>query len=146
MRPQAHRLLLGNYPFSIEIATRFGDLDSLGHVNNVSFARLFEEARVRFNLRIREHSGVKQMHEHGRFVLAASDFAYLHEAHYPDPVTVGVGTLRVGKTSYALGCAMFQNGICVATHDAILVYASAGSSNPVPGDVRERLEKNRITG
>jgi len=144
MRPEPHRLLLANYPFSIEIATRFGDLDSLGHINNVSFARLFEEARVRFNLRIREHTGVKQMHEQGRFVLVASDFAYLHEAHYPDPVTVGVGTLRIGKTSYALGCAMFQNGLCVAAHDATLVYSGEGASNPVPDPVRQRLETNLI--
>lgn len=144
MKPDPYRLQLENYPFSIEIATRFGDLDSLGHINNVSFARLFEEARVRFNLRIREQAGVREMHQQGRFVLAANDFAYLHEAHYPDPVTIGVGVLRVGKTSYALGCAMFQKGVCVATNDSTIVCASDKSTYPVPEIVRARLEKNLI--
>lgn len=39
------RLLLDNYSFQITIPTRFADLDTLRHVNNVAIASLYEESR-----------------------------------------------------------------------------------------------------
>lgn len=34
-------------PFVVEIQLRWGDMDPLNHINNVQFARIIEEARVR---------------------------------------------------------------------------------------------------
>ncbi|MGJ3628623.1 thioesterase family protein [Sphingomonas sp. MMS24-JH45] len=48
-RPEPRRLLLDTYPRREVIRTRFQDLDLMGHLNNVAFAALFEDARVRFN-------------------------------------------------------------------------------------------------
>ena len=37
------------YGWTLDLAPRYGDMDANGHLNNVAFARLFEEARVLFN-------------------------------------------------------------------------------------------------
>jgi acyl-CoA thioester hydrolase len=142
MTPDPRRLVPGNYPFSIEIATRFGDLDSYGHINNVSFNRLFEEARVRFSLHIREMRTLDELNDQARLVLVSSSFSYLREGQYPAPVTVHVGVISVGRTSYTVGAAMFQEGHCIATNDATLVHADAGISYPLPEELRRILQAN----
>jgi acyl-CoA thioester hydrolase len=139
MRPDPSRLKLANYPIAVEIATRYGDLDSLGHINNVSYARLFEEARMRFNLRARGLESSGEFRDEARFVLVANNFNYLSESHYPHPVTVGVGATRIGTTSYSLGSAMFQQGRCVAVNDATIVCADQGRSFPLPERTRRML-------
>jgi acyl-CoA thioester hydrolase len=144
MRPEPRRLVLTHYPFSIEIATRYGDLDSLGHINNVSFGRLFEEARVRFSLHIREKKTLDELHDQARLVLVSNNFSYLREAQYPAPVTIGVGVTRIGTTSYSVGCAMFQEGHCVATNDATLVHADRGTSFPLPAEICRILAENYV--
>lgn len=53
-RPTKARFNIDNYPVTFDIPTRFGDLDMNGHVNNVAFGSLFEDARMRFNFHIRE--------------------------------------------------------------------------------------------
>lgn len=144
MRPDPVRLQLGSYPIALEIATRFSDLDSLDHVNNVSYADLFQESRMRFNMKVRELEEVEGFREEGRFVLVASNFTYLHESQYPEPVTVGVGVTRLGATSYSLGCGMFQRDRCVAVNDTTVVNAVGGSSLPLPDSTRVLLSRFRI--
>lgn len=146
MRPAPSRLELANYPITVEIATRYGDLDSLGHINNVSYARLFEEARMRFNLRARGLEDIGEFRDEARFVLVANNFTYLSESHYPHPVNVGVGAIHIGTTSYSLGSAMFQQGRCVAVNDATIVCAEEGRSFPLPERTRLMLEKFRVGG
>jgi acyl-CoA thioester hydrolase len=144
MRPDPARLILANYPIVVDISTRYGDLDSLGHVNNVSFARLFEEARMRFNLEARGLDELEGLRDEARFVLVANSFNYLSETHYPHPVTVGVGSTRIGTSSYSLGCAMFQQDRCVAVNDATIVCADRGQSFPLPERTRRMLEQFRV--
>ena len=46
MKPSAERLRLSTYPFTTEIEPRFGDMDSLHHLNNVALAGMGQaEAR-----------------------------------------------------------------------------------------------------
>ena len=56
MKPHAFELNPDNYPFSVDLATRFADLDTLRHVNNVAIAELFEESRVRFGMFSRDRT------------------------------------------------------------------------------------------
>ncbi len=49
MKPDAYRLILGNYPLSVTVPSRFRDLDTLGHINNVAIGSFYEEGRARLN-------------------------------------------------------------------------------------------------
>jgi acyl-CoA thioester hydrolase len=144
MKPDPYRLLSSAYPVTIEVATRYGDLDSLNHINNVSYAGLFEEARFRFNLFVRGHRTVEDFRDEGRFVLVASNLSFLKEAFYPESVSIGVGVTRLGRTSYSLGCGMFQAGICVAVNDTTVVHTGEQDPIPLPEATRILLDGYRL--
>lgn len=143
MKPEPYRLQLNNYPFSCELQTRFGDLDPLSHVNNVAIMRLFEEARVRFALFSRSES-FGELKAQMRVVAKDLRFSFLREAVYPDPVTVGAGIRHIGNSSYQVGCAMFQRGVCVALSDAVLVSSDGERSQPIPDFIRAALRRHVI--
>ena len=52
-RPEPWQLVAENYPVSVVMQTRFQDIDPNRHLNNVAFAALFENARVRLNRELR---------------------------------------------------------------------------------------------
>ncbi len=45
---------LGDFPISIELATRFDDMDLQGHINNVAIANLYQESRLQFHRKLFE--------------------------------------------------------------------------------------------
>ena len=44
LKSDSRRLALENYPLRLTIPTRYGDMDTNAHLNNVAIARLMEEA------------------------------------------------------------------------------------------------------
>ncbi len=143
MRPEAWRLDSSAYPATLELQTRFGDLDPLGHLNNVALARAYEEGRVRFSTSFsaRQLFGVG-----GRVVVARVVIDYLEEAFYPAPVTVFTGVSRVGGASYAFGQLLMQGGRAAGLAETVLVYTSEGRSSPLPDAFRDALNSRRIAG
>jgi acyl-CoA thioester hydrolase len=96
---------------------RFGDTDRFGHVNNAVFATFCETGRVTV------------IHDPGRpltppghiFVIAKLTLAFRAEMHWPGQVEIGTGLLRLGRTSFTLGQALYQAGACTATAESVLV-------------------------
>ena len=134
-KPEGWRLDPAAYPFSFDVATRWGDLDMLGHINNVSMAGLFEEGRGKFTHSLDMHRGSKDV----RWLIAGVEIAYLAEAHHPQPLTVASGIGRIGQTSWSVLSAAFQDGKCVATCETTTVYTDAGGAAAIPGDYRAKL-------
>ncbi len=134
-KPDPWRLDPAHYPFSTPVATRWADLDPLGHINNVSMAGLFEEGRGRFNrsLALDHHGGV-------RWLVVAVELAYLAEAHHPIDVVVGSGIGRIGKGSWTIFSAAFQNGLCVATCDTTIAFTDGSKPVPFPESYRATFE------
>ncbi len=145
MKPEPYRLQMENYPFSIELQTRFSDLDPLAHVNNVAIMRLFEESRVRFASFSREAS-FGELRSQMRVVAKDIRFSFLREVSYPETVIVAAGIKHVGNTSYQVGCAMFQGCLCVALSDAVLVSSDGQRSQPIPQSIKAALQQHAING
>lgn len=143
MRPEQFELNIENYPFSIEISTRYADVDSLNHINNVAIAEMFEESRVRFGIHYKQTSfdgkpGV------ARLLNVSTLFSYLREVYYPAPVTIGVGVTHIGSSSHTLSCLMLQDNRPVAHARTILVRAEEGKSLPLPETLAEQLRNQLI--
>lgn len=141
VRPDPARTERHHYPLWQEIPIRFGDLDPLGHVNNVAIAQLYEESRVRFGRIVIERSG-PGLH---RLVIASLRVHYLAETHYPEPVEVGIGVAGIGRSSYSLAQALYQGGRCVGLADSTLVHAPTTGVRPLPDEAREVLASYRLT-
>jgi acyl-CoA thioester hydrolase len=137
MRGDARRRSLAAYPFTIEMAPRFGDMDANRHLNNVAIARFYEEGRVRFHWRIRETHP-----EAGRFRVLVAHVAidYLGEGHWPEPLTIGAGIVELGGSSYRLGLGLFQGSECIGLCDSVLVHRGEHGTAPLPFELRAALE------
>jgi acyl-CoA thioester hydrolase len=137
-KPEGWRLNPASYPLMMTFQTRFQDMDINGHLNNVSFAALFESARVKVNVAARDWSDYPS---NIRPLIAAVSINYLREGRYPDDVAIGSGIGRIGTSSWTISQAMFQNGHCIASADTVIVFRDADGSAAVPSDLRGQLEK-----
>lgn len=143
-KPDPSRLKLENYPIAVEVETRFQDLDPLGHINNVAMAGLFEAGRIKFN----HANGTANFPRPSgdRWLIAAVNINYLAESYFPEPVTIGHGVSRIGSSSWEIASAAFQNGVCVATCDATLVYTNEEGAQALVPDFIACLEAVKIAG
>lgn len=139
-RPPAWRLDPATYP-QIEVKqTRFQDLDTMGHLNNVAYAALFEDARVRMNQALGRVNRGRPAEGAFRAVVARNEINYLAEGSFPEDVEIALGIGRVGNRSFEMLAAMFQSGHCIATCDTTIVMTDP-KEEPLPQAFRERLEE-----
>jgi len=135
-KPEPHRLDLGSYGFIADIASRFGDVDSLRHLNNVALARIYEEGRVQLH-RAMELESARE--KGSRTVVAQVTLRYLGEGFYPSVLRVGGAIARIGGSSYQIAQGLFQEGACIGTCDSVLVYTREGRPAPLPAPLRDQL-------
>jgi acyl-CoA thioester hydrolase len=89
--------------FSIAIPTRWGDEDRYGHINNVTYFRYFEEARVQWLRNLGEH-GISipvDGRETGPVVIEVAA-TYLKPMHYPATVIVKAFVRKLGNSSVVI--------------------------------------------
>ena len=137
-KPEPWRLDASNYPISMPVQTRFADLDSLGHINNVAMAGIFETARVHFHHLFGRHPADQGV----RWMVAAVDLKYVEEAHFPYDVVVNSGIGHIGNSSWVLYSAAFQQGECVATCDTVMVMKGPKGAKVIDGNIRAVMEQN----
>jgi acyl-CoA thioester hydrolase len=135
-RAQPHQLIHSHYPVSMEVQTRFQDMDVMGHLNNVAFAALFEHARVMFNRALRPWD---ERPESERSVVGQVIINYLQEGNYPLPVTIGSGIGKIGNSSYVISQGMFQNDLCIATCDTVVAVRTNGEAKALRPEVTVEL-------
>lgn len=131
-----------NYPHSLEVQSRYSDVDSMGHINNVAIAGLFETARIHFHRSLRSHPSDRGL----RWLVAATSLNYLAEMHFPDPVTITSGFIRVGNTSWTIASAAFQDGECCATCESVIVMQGPEGRRQITEDMRERMAPFFVRG
>lgn len=143
MKPPAWRQDRAIYPFSCVIQTRYTDEDSLGHINNISVAAYYDEARSKFSRHVFGKAGRTEM---TRIVTADSRVTYLAEVFHKDAdaVEVCTGILRIGSASYEIGQAMYQDGRCVGICTTTFVQATAEGSSPLSGSLKAALQEMMI--
>ena len=143
MKSDPRRLRLDSYPWSQAMETRFADMDVNRHLNNVAFARFFEETRIRFNWSLIEKNAAS---ERPHYLVAHVAIDFLGEGRYPDPVTMTYAVGSIGRTSFRASMAMFQQDICIALCDSVLVHRGPDGPSPLPAALRNRLEAFSLKG
>jgi acyl-CoA thioester hydrolase len=141
-KPEKWRLDLAAYPITLESDTRFQDLDVNGHLNNVAFAALFENARVLLHRELRPW-GERPKNE--RTMVAAVEINYLAEGNFPEPLTIASGIGKVGNSSWTILQAMFQQGVCIATCDTVVVCRTDNEGKPLRPELRADLESQMVS-
>lgn len=124
MPPKSADVQVPTGAFEARLEPRWGDVDSLHHVNNAVYFSYFEEARVRLFARVHP-DGFSQR----ALVLARASCDFLKPLLYPASIVVGLKLARVGRTSIEFECWIAD------AEDRQLVYAM-GSSVTVCVDTR----------
>lgn len=143
MKADPRRRDPANYPWSWRLQPRFADMDINRHLNNVSITRFFEEARIRFNWQLFEGDAPDAR---PRYLVAHVAVDYLAEGSYPDPLLLTYAVGNIGTSSFRCLMGMFQNGICIALSDTVLVHRGEHGPAPLTPELRERLERWPLKG
>lgn len=128
-----------SYPYRMEIAPRFADMDILHHLNNLSLAEYHEEVRTRFLMSLFGADFLSKPRDY-RLLPVSTQYDYLAEAHYPQPLTACAGVLKIGRASFDVAMALFQDARCVCLSRATTVHVRDQQSQPLPDHLRTALE------
>jgi acyl-CoA thioester hydrolase len=121
------------------VTIRFGDQDSLGHINNVALAQYFEVGRTAYIYDLIRAAGSPEI----EFILARLVIDYRRELHYPGAVEVGSRLTRLGTKSLTTGYGVFLGDACIATSEAVNVFYDMQTrrSTVPPPEMRAMLER-----
>ena len=97
---------LAQFPFTMPIVVRWGDMDAARHVNNVTYLRYAETARILFMDQF-EDMGWSDDDGDG-IILAWQDCKYIFPVTYPDTLSVGVRVSEIKEDRFFVQCRMFS--------------------------------------
>ena len=122
---------LSDYPYHVEISTRWQDNDAYGHINNVMYYSFFDTAVNRFLI---EEAGL-DIH-HGREVayVVSSQCQYIAPAAYPEKIYVGLRVIKIGRSSVTYGLSVYAGEAKrrVAHGQFVHVFVDRDSDKAVP--------------
>lgn len=117
--------------YEMKVSMRYGDMDSNGHINNVSTFKYFEEGRVQWFMSL----GVVADGTGRGPVIVETSANFLAELHYPGDLLVRAYVQRVGNTS----CTVAQEIVREDKPDEVItkgtctiVWFEHDSKKPIP--------------
>jgi acyl-CoA thioester hydrolase len=102
------------------MTVRWGDMDAIGHVNNVEYFRYGESGRIAYFDRL-EAEDPTFWKEHG-IILASMHCDFLAQVKYPAELEVCTRVARLGGSSLDIAQAIYQQDRLVATLKAVMVW------------------------
>jgi acyl-CoA thioester hydrolase len=129
--------LLADFPRQTFEKLRYADTDRQGHVNNAVFSTMLETGRVEILC-----DPERPLYGEGcAFVIASLHLDFLAEVNWPGQVDIGTRVDAIGKSSFTIGQAVFQNGKCVAVARTVIVQMNETTrrSQPLSAESSQRL-------
>jgi len=111
---------------------RYVDTDRQGHVNNAVFSSFLETGRV--EILYDQNNGL--MSEHCSFVIASIKLDFLNEITWPGEIGIGTRISRIGKSSISIEQGLYQNHICVALAETVIVQMNDGTRKSMALETR----------
>ncbi len=140
--------LLAGFPVVTEISVLWGDEDSFAHVNNVSYLRWCETARVEYLRRI---GLFPELPPQGLGpIIASLTCHYRRPLKYPDTVAVGTRVTTVGNSSFQMEHRIVSRaaGVIAAEAESAMVTVDYSTGRPVrvPEQVRAAIARLEESG
>jgi acyl-CoA thioester hydrolase len=134
--------VLDDYPVVAEVVVRWGDIDLLGHVNNIKYLQYFESARVEYLMRIGMEAPGTAWREFG-FILSGVECRYKAPVTFPDTLSVGARVSVLGDERLVFQHAAYSHklGKLAALGEAFLVAYDYAESRrtAIPSDLRSSI-------
>ncbi|MDM1262888.1 acyl-CoA thioesterase [Acinetobacter indicus] len=128
---------LTDYPVIHQQVVAWGDMDALGHVNNVMYYRYIESARIHYMDQIR------MMQQSFSTVVASNQCKYMRPVFYPDTLKIGVRVEEIRNSAFRMHYILWseQQQAVVASAEAVMVCVNSESMQkmPLPESIRQRI-------
>lgn len=139
--------LLDGYPATLQIPVAWGEMDALGHVNNVVYIRYLESGRIAYfvQMGLSDFMGQAQVGP----ILASIQCRYKSPVTFPDTLVVGTRVTALGEdrmTMHHRVVSTRQKRIVAEGEGIVVSYDyHARKKAPLPANVRARvLEVERL--
>ncbi len=134
--------MLSEFPVVLETPVAWGEMDALGHVNNIVYFRYFESARM---LYFQKMGFWEYMQETGIGpILGFTSCKFRKPLRYPDRVKVGARTSNILNDRFIMNYAIASEnlgGIVAEGEGVIVIYDyRTNLKTPLPDDIRQRLD------
>jgi acyl-CoA thioester hydrolase len=135
---------MARWTTEVTLDVAWGEMDALGHVNNVRYIAWVETARIRF---FEQYGMSTRPEDPVGPILARIETDYLQQVEYPARVTVGIRPEKVGNTSLALAHEIWISGQperVVARGRAVVVMINYATQERVrvPDEIRAAVESD----
>jgi acyl-CoA thioester hydrolase len=128
----------GQFLHQIEFSVRWGDMDALGHVNNIMYFQYFEQTRLAWYqaMGFAPLSTAKE-----GMVIVDNHAEYLKPIVYPMVIQVRMSGHSPGRSSFVSSYAITVDDVLYTRGSAKVVWVDteAGKSIPLPDAVRSMV-------
>lgn len=134
---QANRdIRLEDFSHRIQLAVRWGDMDSLGHVNNAKYFTYEESSRIEYFQPLAQQDA-RMWKDYG-LILASIGADFIAQVHYPAELLVGTRVVRLGRSSMSTLSGLFLGETLVAAVRGVVVWFDYVNQKPaaIPDGVR----------
>lgn len=97
---------LEGYPVVVEIPVAWGEMDAYGHVNNISYFRYFETARMTYFQRLNAPEFMDR--DPLGPILASTSCRFRAPLEFPDQLSVGARVARVDTDRFVMFYAVYS--------------------------------------
>ncbi len=122
----------------MQMPVRWGDMDALGHVNNIMYFRYFEQARIAWY----EVAGFAPLGQgETGMVIVDNRAEYLRPLVYPATMDVRMAAHSPGRSSFVTTYTIAVDGVLHTRGASKIVWVNhaEGRSVPLPEILRERI-------
>jgi acyl-CoA thioester hydrolase len=133
--------LLKDYPVVIEFPVAWGEMDAMGHVNNIVYFRYFESARIAY---FEKMDLISYMMETGVGpILGEISCKFKIPLSYPDKVHIGAKVVSIEEDRFIMNhlCISAKHQRVAAEGDGVIVAFNyrEGKKVTVPDVVKQRI-------
>jgi len=125
------------YPVTVERKLEWGDMDAMGHVNNIVYFRFYENARIAYFHETKVNDEMKALGIGP--ILKSTSSVYRIPLIFPDVITVGAKVTKLDVDRFTMKYAVFshQYGRIAAEGEGVVVMFNyrTGEKTPLHDDI-----------
>lgn len=125
------------FRYFCRLDTRWGDVDSMAHINNAKYITYDEQARTDYIYQRQSDAGLIGPN----FILARIACDFIAQVRHPSQIDYGMRIVRLGRSSMETQGALFIGDRCHARTQGVVAWYDyeAQKSMPLPEAIRRAV-------
>lgn len=137
-------MTINDFPIQTYITVQWGDMDAFRHVNNVTYVKWGETARIEYFKSIDFFNSAPEEMEFAP-ILGFQSVKYIAPVVYPDIIKIGTITEEIKEDRFIMKSYFFSDTqnklVAIQTHEIIVFDYKNHQKIPVPNALKELIKK-----